>query len=142
MSALSQLLERLRSAQPPPGAAAAVVAVPSAGDELTREVEFLFAQLDEIDERGALVISTARSEAAAIEAAAGARRGRLLAQARAEAERGAADLLDRRRAAGEQQARMMLAEAEREAELVLERGRERTPALVRQLVERVMEGPQ
>jgi vacuolar-type H+-ATPase subunit H len=142
VSALSQLLERLRNVQPPPGAAAAVVGVPSAGDELAREVEFLFAQLDEIGQRGELVVSSARSEAAEVEAAAGVQRRRLLEEARAEGERQAAELLSARRAAAEQRVHAMLADAEREAQLVLARGRERTPALVREIVERVLAGPE
>jgi hypothetical protein len=52
MSALSQLLDRLRRVRPPPGAAAGVVAVPSAGDQLSREVSFMFAELDQIERRG------------------------------------------------------------------------------------------
>jgi vacuolar-type H+-ATPase subunit H len=141
VSALSQLLERLRGAQPPPGAAAAVVAVPSAGDVLTREVEFLFTQLDEIERQGELAISTARSEAAAIETAAGVQRRRLLEEAGVEGERRASELLEGRRAAGEERVRAILASGEREAGLVLVRGRDRTPALVRGILERVLEGP-
>jgi vacuolar-type H+-ATPase subunit H len=141
VSALSQLLDRLRNVQPPPGAAATVVAVPTAGDELTREVKFLFAELDQIEERRELAITTARTEAGEIEAAAGIQRRRLLEEAREEGERRASELLESRRAASEQRARAMLADAEREAQLVLARGRQRTPPLVREIVERVLEGP-
>jgi len=139
--ALSQLLERLRRAQLPPGAAAGVMAVPSAGDELSREVAFLFEPLDEIDQRGELVISSARAEAAVIEAAARDERRRLLEDAHAEGERTAAEHLRDRRAACERRAQAMLDEAEREARRVLARGRERTPALVAQIIERMLEGP-
>ncbi len=41
MSALSDLLERLRRIRLPPGAAAAAVAVPSPGEVLEGEVRFL-----------------------------------------------------------------------------------------------------
>ena len=46
---LDRLLERLRQKQPAPGAAAGMLAVPSAGDELAGEVSFLFVDLDEIE---------------------------------------------------------------------------------------------
>ena len=95
MSALDQLLERLRRARLPPGAAASVVAVPSAGDRLSGEVAFLFGDLDEIEQRGELLISSARSDAAEVEAAAGRGRRCLLEDARGEAERLAAARLDK-----------------------------------------------
>lgn len=139
MSALSLLLERLRRARLPPGAAAGMVGVPSAGGELSREVAFLFEQLDEIEQRSELILSSARSEAAEIEAAARDQRHRLLEDASADAERIVAELLAERRARCEQQARTTLADAEREAERVLALGRERTPALVAQVVARVLE---
>ena len=141
MSGLSQLLERLRQVRPPPGRAAGVVAAPSAGDELSREVEFLFGQLDGIERRGKSALSAARSLAAELEAGACAQRRRLLDQAHAEGERRAASLLVDRHAACEQRAREMLADAEREAERVLARGRERTPLLVYEIVERLLAGP-
>lgn len=141
MPALSQLLERLRRTRLPPGAAARLVAVPSAGDQLSREVAFLFARLDEIEQRGELVVSSARTEAAEIVAAAGIRRRRILEDARAEGERRAAELLGARRGASEQRVQAMRADAERDVQLVLARGRERTLALVQKIVERVLEGP-
>jgi vacuolar-type H+-ATPase subunit H len=140
LSALTQLLERLRRVHPPPGAAAGVVAVPSAGDELAGEVAFLFAQLDEIEQREALLVSAARSQAAEIEAAAGRERRRDLEQAQADAERLAAELLGERRADCERRVQAMLTDAEREADRVLARGRERTPGLVQEVVARVLEG--
>jgi vacuolar-type H+-ATPase subunit H len=141
VSALDQLLERLRRARLPPGAAASVVAVPSAGDRLSGEVAFLFGDLDEIEQRGELLISSARSDAAEVEAAAGRGRRRLLEDARGEAERLAAEHLAERRARYEQRARAMLADAEREAERALACGRERTPALVAELLARILESP-
>ncbi len=140
MSALTQLLERLRRTRPPPGAAAGVVAVPSRGEELTGEVAFLFARLDEIEAQGELIRSTAISDAAEIAAAADAERRRILADARAEGERVAAELLARRRATTEQQVAAMLADARGHAARVHARGRERTPALVDEMVERMFEG--
>ena len=113
--------------------------MPSAGGELSREVAFLFEQLDEIEQRSELILSSARSEAAEIEAAARDQRHRLLEDASADAERIVAELLAERRARCEQQARTTLADAEREAERVLALGRERTPALVAQVVARVLE---
>jgi vacuolar-type H+-ATPase subunit H len=115
------------------------VAVPSAGDRLAGEVAFLFDQLDGIEQHGELLISSARSDAAELEAAAARERRRLLEDARLEADRVAAELLAERRARSEQRARAMLAEAEREVERALARGRERTPALVAELLARVLE---
>ena len=120
MPGLSQLLERLRQVRPPPDPAAGVVAAPSAGDELSREVEFLFGQLDEIERQGDLALSAARLQAAEFEAGAGSSDGR---EAHAEGERRAASLLVDRRAACEQRARALLADTKREAELVFARGR-------------------
>lgn len=140
MSALTQLLERLRRTRPPPGAAAGVVAVPSRGEALTGEVAFLFARLDKIEDDGELIHSTAISDAAEITAAADAERRRILAEARAEGERVAAELLARRRATVERQIAAMLADARGRAAQVHARGRERTPALVEEIVERMFEG--
>jgi vacuolar-type H+-ATPase subunit H len=96
--------------------------------------------LDELERRGQLLVASARSEAAETETAAREQRHRLLEDARADAERLVAELLTQRRAHGEERARMMLADAEREAEKVLERGRERTPALVEEIVELILDG--
>jgi len=140
MSALSELLERLRRMRPPPGRAAGVVAVPSAGEELSGEVAFMFGRLDELERRSELILSSARSDAAGVEAAARERRRRLLEDAGADAQRIVAELLAERRARCERNARALLADGEREAERVLARGRERTPALVAQVLARVLEG--
>jgi vacuolar-type H+-ATPase subunit H len=140
MSALSQLLERLRRAGPSPGAPARVVAVPSAGDELSREVSFLFAPLDEIGQQTALRLAAAHSDAGKVEAAAARRRLAMLDDAHAEAERLAAALIADRRADCERRVRAMLADAEREAQRVRARGRERTPAFVAEIVERLLAG--
>ncbi len=139
MSALSHLLDRLRSVSPPPGAAATVVAVPSAGEELSSEVEFLFGELDQLHGRHQALLEAARAEAAALHDAAIAERARLLAQARADAEQLAAQLLDERRERCKQLAAAILADGAREAELVAARGRRRTPALVEQVLARVLE---
>jgi vacuolar-type H+-ATPase subunit H len=139
VSALGQLLERLRRVRPAPGAAASVVAVPSAGDRLAGEVSFLFDHLDGIERHRELLIASALSDAAALEAAAARERHRLLEDAGLEAERVAAELLAERRARSERRARALLAEAEREAERALARGRERTPALVAELLALVLE---
>ncbi len=140
MSALTQLLERLRRPRPPPGAAAGVVAVPSPGEELTGEVALLFARLDEIEAQAELIRSTATSDAAEIAAAADAERRQIGADARVEGERVAAELLARRRATVERQVAAMLADARGQAAQVHARGRERTPALVGEIVERMFEG--
>lgn len=116
-----------------------MISVPSAGDRLSGEVAFLFDQLDEIEQRGLLLVASARSDAAELEAAAVHERHRLLEDARVTAERSAAVLIAERRAQCERRTRAMLVEAEREAELVLERGRERTPALVAEVLARVWE---
>lgn len=139
MSALSQMLERLRRMRPPPGRAAGVVAVPSAGDELSAEVAFLFGELDAIADRKELILASARSEAAEIVSAAKGQRTRLLADARIGAERTAAELLAERRARSEERASTMLADAVREAERVRARGRERTPAFAALVLGRVLE---
>lgn len=140
MTALSEVLERLRRVRLPPGAAAGAVAVPSAGDELSREVSFLFAQLDEIDLQVERRVSSGASEAVEIEAAAGVEHRRILEDAHAQAEHVAAELLAERHARCEQRVREMLAEAEQVADGVLASGRERTPAFVREVVKRVVGG--
>lgn len=137
---LSSLLERLRRIQPPPGAAAGALAVPSAGDQLSGEVAHLFGELDEIARRSELILASAWSAAAEIEAAARERRRRLREDAGANAERTVAELLAERRADCEQRAQAMLDDAEREAERVYTLGSERTPALTRSVIERVLEG--
>jgi vacuolar-type H+-ATPase subunit D/Vma8 len=76
VSALSQLLERLRRIQLPPGAAAGAVAVPSAVKELSGEVTFLFEQLDQIAQQGNVIVASARAEASQLEAAAADERRR------------------------------------------------------------------
>jgi vacuolar-type H+-ATPase subunit H len=139
MSALSQLLERLRRLHSPPGAAAAAVAVPSAGEELSGEVAFLLQQLDQIEQEGNAIVASARAEASQLGSAAAEERLRLLDASRAEAEQVATRLLSERRTRCEQQAMMMAAEAQREAERVLARGRERTPELVGEVIRRLLE---
>lgn len=140
MPALSQVLERLRRLRPPPGAAAGAVAVPSAGEDLTGEVAFLFAPLDELQRESDLIVTTSRTAAAELEARAREDARRLLKDARATALHTAAEILDARGAACEQRAQALLAEAEREAERVLARGRERIPALAEAVAERILEG--
>ena len=118
------------------------MAAPSAGDELSREVGFLFGQLDRLDRQGQEALSAARALVAELEAGARDQRRWLLDEAHAEAERRAASLLADRRVACEQRAAAMLADAERDAELMLARGREHTPALVGKIVERLLAGPE
>jgi vacuolar-type H+-ATPase subunit E/Vma4 len=117
-----------------------MVAVPSAGDELSREVDFLFADLDEIAGRGAHILAAARAEADEIAALAVQQRQRLLEEAHADSERVSAELLAERRESCERAAQMLLAAAEREAARVLDQGRERTPQLVEQVISRLLEG--
>ncbi len=139
MSALSSLLERLRRIQPPPGAAAGALAVPSAGDQLAGEVAHLFGELDEIEHRSTLILASARAAAAEIETTARERRHRLREEASAQAERMVAELLTERRAACARQAQAMLDDARCEAERVIALGGERTPALIHAVIERVLE---
>jgi vacuolar-type H+-ATPase subunit H len=139
---LGHLLERLRRVRLPPGAAATLVAVPSAGDGLVSEVAFLFDDLDQIVARAAQALTAVRSEAEAIEGSAREQRRRLLEDAQAEAERVVVHLLDERRAAAERRTQALLAEAACAADRVLACGRERTPALVAEVVQRVLEGPE
>jgi len=125
--------------QPPPGPAAGVLAIPAAGDELAGEVSFLFADLDEIEHQRETLLLAARSDADRAEQGAVGERTRLLTQAHEEGERRAAMVLDERRALAQRRARAMLAEAERDAAHIHERARERTPTLVAEIVERLVE---
>ena len=137
MPVLTTLLDRLRRMQPPPGPAAGVLAVPSAGEELAGEVSFLFADLDEIEHRRETLLVDARTDVGTAERAAVRERNRLLAKAYEEGERRAAILLDERRAQADQHTRAMLAEADRDAAEVRARGQQRMPALIDEIVERL-----
>lgn len=140
MSALGQLLERLRRVSAPPGAAARVLAVPAAGDRLAHEVAFLFGELDGVQRDGRALVAAARRDAAAVADDAAAQRRRMLADAQDRAARMAEAEVAQRRAAGARRAAEIRAAAEREAALVRERGAARTPALMAVIVERVL-GP-
>ena len=137
MPVLTSLLDRLRRMQPPPGPAAGVLAVPSAGEELAGEVSFLFADLDEIEHRRETLLVDARTDVGTAERAAVRERNRLLAKAHEEGERRAAILLDERRAQADQHTRAMLAEADRDAAEVRARAQQRMPALIAEVVERL-----
>ena len=139
MPVLTTLLDRLRRIQPPPGAAAGVLAVPSAGDELAGEVSFLFSDLDELEQQRQSLLGAARSDATKVEQTAVAERNRLLTQAHEEGERRAAMILDDRRTQARRRTCAMLAEAERNASQIHARARERIPALVGEVVERLLE---
>ena len=139
MPVLTTLLDRLRRIQPPPGAAAGILAVPSAGDELAGEVSFLFSDLDELEQQRQSLLGAARSDATKVEQTAVAERNRLLTQAHEEGERRAAVILDDRRTQARRRTRAMLAEAERDASQIHARARERIPALVGEVVERLLE---
>jgi vacuolar-type H+-ATPase subunit H len=136
---LTTLLDRLRRIQPPPGPAAGVLAIPAAGDELTGEVSFLFSDLDELEHERETLLGAARSDSGRVEQTALRQRRRLLAEAREEGERRAAAILDEHRARAEQRTREVLAEADRDAARVRARARERMPALVEEIVERMLE---
>jgi vacuolar-type H+-ATPase subunit H len=137
---LTTLLERLRRVQPPPGAAAGVLAVPSAGDELAGEVSFLFSDLDELEHQRQTLLTAARSDAGRAEQTAVRERNRLLAEAHEEGERRAGMILNERRARAHESARAMLADADRDASQVRARARERMPALGAEIVQRLLEG--
>jgi vacuolar-type H+-ATPase subunit H len=126
--------------QPPPGPAAGVLAVPSAGDELTGEVSFLFSDLDELEGQRQTLLAAARSDAGWAEQAAMRERNRLLTEAHQEGERRATTILDERRARARTRARAMLAEADRDAAQIRARAGERTPALGAEIVQRLLEG--
>lgn len=138
MSALSQLLARLGRMRPPPGAAAAAVAVPAPGEQLTGEVAFLFAHLDAVERQGQELLAAARADADAIETAARERGRRLVERARDEGGAAAAQLQLQRAAACERRAQAMVHEARREAERVLTQGRQRIPAFAQGIAERVL----
>ncbi len=105
------------------------------------EVEFLFDELDRVVARGARALAAARSEAEAIEVLAREQSRGLIEDARGEADRVGRQLLAERRAVAQRRAQALLAESAREAERVLTRGRERTPPLVAEIAQRVLEGP-
>ena len=107
-----------------------------------REVEFLFTSLDAIEERRSQLIAEARSQAAEQERVATIGAAALLTQARVDAERLAAEDLRHRRIETRRRAQALRDEAEREAAQVLTRARQRTPALVQTVVERLLEAPQ
>jgi len=137
MSALSDLLERLRRLRPPPGAPATVIAVPSAAEGVEREVAFLFEALDAVEARARDVRHAARAEASSIEADALARRSQILAEAGSQADRVWNDLLAGRRAACQRETDAILADARRTAARVLAHGRAATPAVVGEVVRRI-----
>lgn len=139
MPGLSQLLERLRRVPLPPGAAAGAVAVPAAGDVLAGEVSFVFPELDAIERRTQATVAAAHAEAVRLRAAATLERHRLLDEARTEADRLAAVQIAEWRAGCRERSLTMLDGARREADRVLTRGRERTPALVEKIVARILE---
>ena len=141
MSALSQLLERLRRMQPPPGAPGSIVAVPTAGDALADEVAFLFGELDAVAEHAEAILAAARSDAAQTLSAATAQGRQLIAEARVDAESLSQQLLAERRTRSQEQARTMLADARREADRVLAVRRERIAAVVAQVIARMLETP-
>ena len=139
MPVLTTLLERLRRMQPPPGAAAGVLAVPSAGDELSGEVSFLFSDLDAIARQREVLLLAARSDAARAEQDAVAERNRLVTEAHEEGERRAALVLDEGRARVHERVNAMLAEAEHDAARVGAHTRARMPGLVAEVVKRLLE---
>lgn len=116
-----------------------MLAVPSAGDELSGEVAFLWGDLDEIERRRDAVLAAARSSAAQAERAALQERGRLLVRAHDEGERRAAAVIAQRRAETGDAVRAVLADAAREAERIRARGRQATPILVQEIVTRLLE---
>jgi regulator of protease activity HflC (stomatin/prohibitin superfamily) len=137
MSALSELLERLRRLRPPPGGPSGLLAVPSRGEDVAGEVAFLFATLDAVELQATEVRDSARAEAVAIEANTHLERERILVDADEQANRAWAALLAERRAASEREARKILVEAQGEAARVLAQGRELTPQLVHEVVRRI-----
>ncbi|MGO8906542.1 MAG: hypothetical protein ACLQMH_13100 [Solirubrobacteraceae bacterium] len=138
MSAMTVLLDRLRRLRPPPGAPAGVLAVPSAGEDVAHEVVFLFGELDAVQKRARQMRESAQAEAVAIEADARAHRSGILAEALEQAELASTRLLSERRVRHEREVATILAEAEAEAARVLARGRESTPALVAEVVRRIV----
>lgn len=138
MSALSQLLARLGRMRPPPGAAAAAVAVPAPGEQLAGEVAFLFARLDAVERQGEELLAAARADADAIETAARERGRQLVEHAHDEGSAVAAQLHARRAAACERQAQAMIREARHEAERVLTQGRQRIPPFAHSVAERLL----
>lgn len=141
MSALNELLERLRRLRPPPGGPATVVAVPSAGDDVAREVAFLFEELDAVEARAGAIGESVRIEAGAVEGDARSQRAQILADAQRRAERVFAEVLDTRRTEAEREAQLILMEGRRSAAAVRARGREATPSLVEEVVRRIVGEP-
>lgn len=139
MSALSGLLDRLRRMRPPPGMPAAALGVPAAGEDIAGEVAFLFPALEDTDRQALESIEAARGEAEQIQADALAQRERIHADALTRAEQSAQRLLGARRDACHAETAAILAEAEREAERVLEEGRRAIPGLVQTVISRIVE---
>jgi vacuolar-type H+-ATPase subunit H len=135
---VTTLLDRLRRMQPPPGPAAGMLAVPSPGDELSGEVSFLFADLDNLGRERETLLAAARSDAAVAEQAAVRERSRLLTHAHEEGERRAARLLEEHRTRSRSRAHAMLASADRDAARVRARAQERMPSVLAEIVERLL----
>jgi vacuolar-type H+-ATPase subunit H len=116
-----------------------MLAVPATGSELLPEVAPLFDELDEIERHREGMLAGARSDAAQTQRAAGEERVRLLAEARENAESRARTLRGDHRARARESRRALLAEADREAARVQARARGRTPALIEDIVKRLLE---
>jgi len=114
-----------------------MLAVPSAGEDIVREVAFLFEALDGVRARAQAEHESAQAAAAVVEADVQAQRAQILAAAREQGERVAARLLCEHREAYEREAATLLADARREAARVLARGRESTPTLVAEVMRRI-----
>lgn len=134
MPRFPDFLERFRRLVTPPGRPAEALGVPTAGEELEAELRPLFAELDGIEAEAEAIRAEARRgasrrlDAAAEEAAAVVAEAR--ERAAGERARASARRLQDARRAGEVDA----ASGRREAERIRERGRQRIPDLVEELI--------
>ena len=137
MSALSEILRRFRSHGVP--GAPSVIAVPAdRATEAAHELDPVFAALQPAQRLSREVVSAAESEALRRRARAHEQARQLLEGARSGAAAARAQAAASRLEAGEAECNRVLAEGRLEAERMARRAEERMPALVDQVVSRVL----
>ena len=138
MSALSEILRRFRSHGVP--GAPSVIAVPAdRATEAAHELDPVFTALQSAQRLSREVVSAAEREAERRRAEAHEQARQLLEDARSGAPAARAQAAASRIEAGEAECSRILAEGRLEAERVARRAEDRMPALVDQVVSRVLE---